>query len=820
MRKSNNIATLLAGIRARMLLFFGGVFVATLVLILLAESFGIPFTRFAGVYQEKQQEAFLQLNTLAEIKKETLLQWIKERRGNARVVSGSTLVGAHLGEMMPQWREYLRSGRPLSELHDRWKTQNGYRGIRNRILSLKNAHDDFESIEIVDADSGLIMVSTEDFAWGSRLPPNEIFRKATTAGYTEVIDVAVHPKSHTLQYIFVHQVPVETENQSDGRGHFALAVFRIDAERAVIPLLNQGVQALGVTGEVVLVNQDLKLLAPVRHRLADGGAPQLFDYRVDTEATRQAARGGEGVMTSIDYRGVPMVAAYRHLRVSSEFAWGLVVKRDQAEVFAPLRESLVRTGLVGILGLAVAFALVFVAAARLSRPVEKLADAARRIEQGDLAARAAIVAPGEIGQLSHTFDSMAERIQGWHRELSAEVERRTHQLERANRLYATLSETNKAIARIKERDPLFQAACRIGVETGRLKAVWVALMDPLDGRLKLVAAHGLPDAFRELVGGSLCELCIKSPSALSINDCAESHPDLWRELGCASMACRRLYQGEHPVGVFALCSEEANFFDEMELSLVNEMATDLSLAIDAFDRDRMLIQQSRLAAMGEMIGNIAHQWRQPINALNLLLVNIRDEYEFGEMNKESLEQNIEEGKRLIGKMSSTIDDFRNFFKPNREKVNFSVSSVVNEVMALLESSLRNNHIEISCEGDEALSVYGYPNEFSQVALNLLGNAKDAIVEHKAAHGRITVRIAEEEGAVVMRVRDNGGGIPEAIQNRLFQPYFTTKEKGTGIGLYMSKMIIESHMGGSIQMRNIEGGAEFAVYCPPVPQAQA
>ncbi len=818
MSKSNKIIPLFAGIRARMLLSFGGVFLATLLMILLSESFGIPFTPFTGFYQEKQQEAFLQLNTLAEIKKETLLQWIKERRGNARVVSDSTLIGSHLGEMMPQWREHLDGGQPRAELHEKWKALPGYREIRNRILSLKNAHDDFESIDIVDADSGLVMVSTEDFAWGSRLPANEIFRKATTAGNTEVIDVAVNAKNNTLQYIFVHQVPVAARNLADSQKHFVLAVFRIDAERATIPLLNQGIQALGMTGEVVLVNQDMKLLAPLRHRMADGVVPQLFAFRIDTEATRQAARGGEGVAAMSDYRGIPVVAAYRHLRVSSEFAWGLVVKRDQAEVFAPLRESLIRTGLVGILGLAVAFALVFFIAARLSRPVEKLADVARRIEQGDLTARTAIVAPDEIGLLSRTFDGMAERIQGWHRELSGEVERRTHQLERANRLYATLSETNKVIARVKEREELFQAACRIGVEIGKLKMVWVALVDPQDGRLKLIADHGLPEEFRRLVGGALCELCFNSPTTLLINDCAENQPEMWRELGCASLACCRLYQGEHPIGVFTLCAAETHFFDEMELSLVNEIAIDLSLAIEALERDRMLVQQSRLAAMGEMIGNIAHQWRQPINALNLLLVNIQDEYEFGELNKETLAQNIEEGKRLIGKMSSTVDDFRNFFKPNREKVNFSVKSVVNDVMTLLESSLRNHRIEFSCEGDEALTVYGYPNEFSQVLLNLLGNAKDAIAQQNSARGQITVRIAEEGGAVVLRVRDNGGGIQESIQSKLFQPYFTTKEKGTGIGLYMSKMIIETHMGGDIRVCNVEGGAEFAVRCPLAQQA--
>ena len=233
------------------------------------------------------------------------------------------------------------------------------------------------------------------------------------------------------------------------------------------------------------------------------------------------------------------------------------------------------------------------------------------------------------------------------------------------------------------------------------------------------------------------------------------------------------------------------------------------------EHERMLIQQSRLAAMGEMVGNIAHQWRQPLNALGLLLANLKDAYDFGELDDETMDRSVDTGNRLIQKMSSTIDDFRNFFKPNKEKLAFRLEDAVRDTLELIGPSLRSHAIEVSVEGDSGGPIFGYPNEFSQVLLNVLGNARDAILERHAQPGRIGIVLGHDERNAWACIRDNGGGIPADVLPRVFEPYFSTKEKGTGIGLYMSKTIMEEHMGGTIEAANAEDGAVFTLRCPRI-----
>jgi len=235
--------------------------------------------------------------------------------------------------------------------------------------------------------------------------------------------------------------------------------------------------------------------------------------------------------------------------------------------------------------------------------------------------------------------------------------------------------------------------------------------------------------------------------------------------------------------------------------------------ITAFhENQQMLIQQSRLAAMGEMIGNIAHQWRQPLNALALLHANIKDDFAYGELNKESLDKSLHHAERLIEKMSCTIEDFRNFFKPNKKPRLFSLDQAVRETLKLVNASFLGNNIEIVFHGDAVIEAHGYANEFSQVLLNALSNAKDAMLEREIASGKIEISLGQDEARTWVIVRDNAGGIPEDVLPKIFDPYFTTREKGTGIGLYMSRMIM-SHMGGVIEARNSGDGAEFKLSLP-------
>ena len=233
------------------------------------------------------------------------------------------------------------------------------------------------------------------------------------------------------------------------------------------------------------------------------------------------------------------------------------------------------------------------------------------------------------------------------------------------------------------------------------------------------------------------------------------------------------------------------------------------------DKDRMLISQSRQAVMGEMISNIAHQWRQPLNALGLVLANLQDSARYGELDAATLDTAVADAHRLIQKMSSTIADFRDFFRPAKGRQSFSVAAQIREAVALVDASYRHAGIEVEIQVVHDVQLFGVPNEYSQVVLNLLSNARQAIEDSHTVPARVSIRVERwaDEGCVT--VRDNGGGIPPDALVRIFEPYFSTKPGGTGIGLYMSRQIVEKSLGGRIVARNVEGGAEFVVRVPVI-----
>ena len=251
-------------------------------------------------------------------------------------------------------------------------------------------------------------------------------------------------------------------------------------------------------------------------------------------------------------------------------------------------------------------------------------------------------------------------------------------------------------------------------------------------------------------------------------------------------------------------------------------------------QEQILIQQSRLAAMGEMINAIAHNWRQPLNAMGLIIQGIKDTYEFGGLTKNYIDESVEKSMKQLQFMSRTIDVFRNFFRHGRQKSSFDVKLAIGEVLSILSAQLKGNNISyrLTCRAHnrtsedfseivqcDEMTITGYKTELEQAIFNILNNAADAIVGRmcgrmpdKDGKGLIDIDVSRESNKVVIRISDNGGGIPEKIIGRIFEPYFSTREegKGTGIGLYMAKVIIENNMGGRIYAENIKGGTMFTI----------
>lgn len=249
---------------------------------------------------------------------------------------------------------------------------------------------------------------------------------------------------------------------------------------------------------------------------------------------------------------------------------------------------------------------------------------------------------------------------------------------------------------------------------------------------------------------------------------------------------------------------------ELNASLTKRVEEETARSLQ---KERMMIDQARHAAMGEMVGNIAHQWRQPLSVLGLVIQNLHYDFKDGRLGEVRLDDYVAKALSAIEQMTGTIDDFRDFFKPDRRPEIFRPIIAIQACLGLVGASLRASNISLDISGPEDIELLGYPGEFSQIMLNLISNAKDALQERKIAPGRIDFTVTRDQACVVIAVQDNAGGIVPGDMEKIFDPYFTTKEKGTGIGLYMTRTIVEQHMHGTIRAQNAGAGARFVIALP-------
>lgn len=393
------------------------------------------------------------------------------------------------------------------------------------------------------------------------------------------------------------------------------------------------------------------------------------------------------------------------------------------------------------------------------------------------------------------------------------------------------------------------------------------LVDITTGQLHLNAAAGIPEEEKEKIvrldyGVAVCGCAARDACRIVAEDIpnsADDHTALVASFDIKAYACHPLITADEVLGTLSFGSRSRTSFSEEDLELMKAIADLVAIAIER-DKDRskleiahtmlekqvlertgelqtalkalegemnerlqaveelrqkerMLSQQSRLAAMGEMISNIAHQWRQPLNTLGLLIQRLPVFYDDRDIfNRAFVVDTTNDAMKLIQHMSATIDDFRDFFKPEKEPTLFSVERAIHQAIALVDVSFRSHNIRIEVHADDNPFVNGFPNEFAQVIMNIIVNARDALHEKSVGAGIIVIRTGHENNRVFISISDNGGGIPEAIIDRIFEPYFTTKEpdRGTGIGLFMAKTIIEQNHGGRLIARNCHDGAEFRI----------
>lgn len=228
------------------------------------------------------------------------------------------------------------------------------------------------------------------------------------------------------------------------------------------------------------------------------------------------------------------------------------------------------------------------------------------------------------------------------------------------------------------------------------------------------------------------------------------------------------------------------------------------------EKQKMVEVQSRHSQMGEIIGMITHQWKQPLNAINMIANVLKLKYHKGTLDNNVFNTKIDNILKQADYMDETVDVFQRFFKPTKEKIEFNLFKTITIILDLVQHEYALKHINLELKGDQAILVTGYPNEYNQVILAILNNAKDAFLTkpHETMH--ISITVENKDGNSLVTIRDNAGGIPEDIINNIFDLYMTTKSQGTGLGLNIAKSVIELNMQGQISVQNVKDGAEFSI----------
>ena len=261
---------------------------------------------------------------------------------------------------------------------------------------------------------------------------------------------------------------------------------------------------------------------------------------------------------------------------------------------------------------------------------------------------------------------------------------------------------------------------------------------------------------------------------------------------------------DKPIDDVLLCAKLKVYIDLFNKNKVQAQAIEES--------NEVFIHQSKLATMGEMLGVIAHQLKQPLNTMSLYCSDIKEAYAYNEINEEFVDTFDKNTKEQIEFMNETINGFLDFFKPDKVKTHFTLKECVDKTTQLLMKQMQSNDINLSVSiGDEI--IYGVMTELQQVLLNLVTNAKDAFIEKNINNRSIHITSMHKDKQIYIFVEDNAGGIPNENLEKIFDPYFTTKKHGTGTGLYMVKLVIQSSFGGQLQIQNSHQGAKFIITLP-------
>jgi len=425
------------GIKSKMLIYFGLICASIIIGILVIYLFGIPILNFHGALSNQRVEVLQTLNLIADLKKERLELWINQREHDVSIIVNSNIAK----DLTENLTELVRSITEISNNSSIWiklQEEKDYLDLVQFIDNIERPYSINEGILIADVKTGNVICSPDSKIVGSNISGQDYFMNILSPGIFQNISIInKHPfhngiEDRQFHFVISHRIYSSRNNPDEAAGPIAVLAVFVNTDYFIKPLLHTG-GGLGSTGEALLVSMNAKILSPLKYELPDGSTAEVLEYEIIAKPAVFAARGEEGIISAIDYRGIPVLAAYRHILINHETGWGLVVKIDEEEVFAAQRNNIAKISIISFIGLVMFVILCNIFANKLSRPIRHLSKTAELLSKGRLHERSHVISNDEIGILSSAFNSMADQIESWHNEFEIQLKKRTASLEAVNK---------------------------------------------------------------------------------------------------------------------------------------------------------------------------------------------------------------------------------------------------------------------------------------------------------------------------------------------------------------------------------------------------
>ena len=790
--------TLFRSIRTKLIVNFILVFVAILVIVEWIETMGVPFTPYSGRWGEQRAEAFRSLNLIADLKKERLLRWMEERRDDTHVTAANEFIAANVVQLRMAIREFAAEGREEAELWDLVREEGAYRTFVKYLDTVRDTYEVYDRIQVVDAETGKIFVSTDDEDLGADASSHRTcFSETLKTRALYVSDIKMEPQ---IQRPTLHFSDIIKDQEGEV---VAVLIMEVRVDDIITPMLHTG-EGLGERGEALLVNKDVKILTSLKHPLADGSIAEPLEYQITDKPAVLAANGEEGIIESEDYRGEPVLAAYRYIRVSSEWGWGMVVKRDKAELFAPLRRDITDTLFFGLGGIFAIIGLTIVIASNLTRPMLSLSRIANQVAEGNLDARVPVATSDEVGTLATTFNSMVQRIQNWREELEEQVQTRTAELRALN------EDLTKEIAVRKRTEEA------LAEERNLLRTIIDNLPDYIyakDTESRYLVSNIAHVRFLgattsdEIVGKTVFELF---PQELA----AQYHANDQEIIRLGQPLLNREERSVDRTGnsIWNLTTKVPLRDSHRKIIGLVGIARDITERKRAEEEREALIEEleAKNAELERFTYTVSHDLKSPLITIKGFLGLLEQDATVGDT--ERMKFDMHRISNAADKMRQLLDELLELSRIGRlvnppEEIPFG--ELAREALDMIAGRLAERGVKVEIAPDLPV-VYGDRLRLREVLTNLMDNAVKFMGDQPAPRVEIGTRRDGEE--TVFYVRDNGVGIELQYHEKVFGLFdkLDKQTEGTGVGLAIVKRIVEVH-GGRIWVES-EGVGQGSTFC--------